>query len=182
MKGNHTDFIGPLLRAGREAADFAMSVTTHRTARQDAVSSAFRAAVEAVPVLMDEARAAEIVAAMQAYTLYEMGLAEREPPPLDGYSLWEMLQANAVIRAKNERAAEAYELGGRKGSHSVSTTCDDRMVAALYALTHYDPEDPQDCKPLHRSATRGVFVLRLPHPADAADEQRDDHAHGEERP
>ena len=77
-------------------------------------------------------RAHEINSAMLRASMWAMGFGGDECPDLSEYSLREMLDAGVIVSDE------------RPSSGKIECICDDRMVAALYTLTHwhtsrYDP-------------------------------------------
>jgi len=78
-------------------------------------------------------RAREIVAAMVGHVCWEVGAMETRPQSLAALSLAEMVEANRMVRQ-----AGAVEIEG-VGEKVMLTACEDRLVAALYVLYHYEP-------------------------------------------
>jgi len=73
---------------------------------------------------MSAERAQEIAGRCNLHVFWWSGAADGPPPSLAEYSLAELLEANHIVRDEGVRCR-----------------CDDRLVAALYAVYHYDPED-----------------------------------------
>jgi hypothetical protein len=102
---------------------------------------------------MTAERADEINAAMVAHTMFEMGLRPDPPPSLAGYTLQEMLEAGKIVAAEDD---------AKPCPKAVRTVCAERMVAALYTMTHYDPSDLEHINLLHHNGKVGIAVVRLP--------------------
>src|SRR5690242_19762162 len=94
---------------------------------------------------MTPERANEIVIAINNRAFMSMGLA-REAGALTGVTLAEMLEAKAIVKQGNaEREAEASRTGA---GYSISSTPDDRLIAAVYTLEHFPPDnEPILCLP-----------------------------------
>ncbi len=88
-----------------------------------------------VPVAgkMTLGRAREIVAAMVGHVCWEVGAMETKPQSLADLSLAEMVEANRIVC---EIGAVEIEAGAKE----VRTVCEDRLIAALYVLYHYEPD------------------------------------------
>jgi hypothetical protein len=96
-------------------------------------------------VSMDAARAIEITRAVNARAYVSMGIST-DCPSLDGISLAEMLEAKRIVEDGN-RAAKA-KATAEGGSCSISIIPDDRLIAAVYAIHHYQPDNgPILCLP-----------------------------------
>ncbi len=72
-------------------------------------------------------RAHEIKGALVGISMVSMGLEEK-CPDLSGYTLAEMVEAGKVIES------------AEKDGTPITVICDDRQVAAIYALVHHDAE------------------------------------------
>lgn len=94
---------------------------------------------------MTPGRAQEINAAMMAHTMYEMGMRDTPPPSLKAYRLQEMLDATRMVA----------EMDG-------DIHCADRLVAALYVLTHYEGTEPTEISPVCHNGRQCVAVVQLP--------------------
>ncbi len=80
---------------------------------------------------MNIERAREINSAMLNAALYKDGLVA-VCPDLSRYSLLEMVQAGPMVRADDDPS--------QPGRYTM--VCDDRLVAALYTLCHFQAEVP----------------------------------------
>lgn len=83
---------------------------------------------------MSLARAREIVTAVCQRGFYTMGLCD-VVQSLDGVSLPEMVEAAALVGAAN-RMADASP-----GPKVIQVVPDHRLIAAVYALEHFTPDD-----------------------------------------
>lgn len=83
---------------------------------------------------MNLERAFEIVSIVNDMAFYSMGLWDEGKPVrgLANISLGEMLEAKRLVEEGN--AAPAAE-----GSRTIHVVPDDRLIAAAYALFHYEP-------------------------------------------
>lgn len=88
------------------------------------------------PSDIEIANAKRIVNEMLTWRYTEIGLCEGDPPDLSRYSLRELLDANDMVRDFGETVHE-------DGRSSIPMKCADRLIAALYAATHF-PAYPQD--------------------------------------
>lgn len=89
---------------------------------------------------MTPERAKEIVSAINDRAYFKMGLKEApDIGSLEGVSLAEMLEAKNAVEAGNRAAQEHAKQTG--GTYSVSIIPDDRLIAAAYALEHYQPDN-----------------------------------------
>jgi hypothetical protein len=102
---------------------------------------------------MDLDRARQIVAACVNHSLFRMGVIEEPPPSLAEYSLGELLEANEMIRAQNDEVDAA-------GNRKIQIVCDDRLIAALYVLYHYEASELDDIRLIAANAANGVCCLR----------------------
>lgn len=100
--------------------------------------------------MMDPTRAREINAALVAHAMYDMGLRDEDPPSLKGISLEEMIQATRILQKEN-----------RDNPNGGSCVCDDRLIAALYVLTHYPASDGDEAILVARNQRSGVAVVSL---------------------
>lgn len=84
---------------------------------------------------MDLERAKDIVAGINSYCFSTMGLRSAEPDRLKDVTLQQMVAAEALVRAWNNRPTFESE---------AKTMCfvpDPRLIAAVYTFLHYDPRD-----------------------------------------
>ncbi len=80
---------------------------------------------------MNLKRAQEIVKDMAHTAMVHRGIIAPPYPDLSGYSLREMLAANKIVDRHNNRP----------GNSKIQIICDDRLIAALYALDHFPPDE-----------------------------------------
>lgn len=78
---------------------------------------------------MDEKRAVEIVQAILSYGLQDCGVVRR-PENVLIYGLLEMCLAAELLRKQNETRGKAHQ-------HWVP---DDKFIAAVFAISRYEPE------------------------------------------
>lgn len=102
---------------------------------------------------MTRERAQQIVDACAAHTWYDMGIREEPPPSLEEYSLRELLEANEMMAGQDGKTKNP------DGSTNSTLHCDDRLVAALYVLYHYPPNEPGNVECVAHNGRAGVFVL-----------------------
>jgi hypothetical protein len=80
-------------------------------------------------------RAQELVEAVNSFAFYGMGLVER-PKSIGKATLAELCDAARIIR---EHSGEPTATGRRVLTHP-----DDRLIAAVYTATHYQPGSPEE--------------------------------------
>jgi len=88
-----------------------------------------------------------------------MGLQEGEEcPDLQSYTLREMLDATEMVAADNDARSQA-----RKGAETISypMVCDPRLVAALYAWSHFPVERGHDIDPIVRARRRALILVEV---------------------
>ncbi|MEW6256928.1 MAG: hypothetical protein AB1592_13315 [Pseudomonadota bacterium] len=85
---------------------------------------------------MTPERAQDIVSAINARCFVTMGI-DQELYSLEGVSLAEMIEAAAIVQAKNA-AAEAHARA-HGGGYSISMVPAHRLIAAVYVVEHYEP-------------------------------------------
>jgi len=103
---------------------------------------------------MTPERAQEIVTAINARHMVSMGI-DRPLGSLQDVSLAEMLEATSIVEAKNAAAeAHAREHGG---GYSISIVPDDRLIAAVYVVDHYQPSR----EPILYLPNPGLFTDRV---------------------
>lgn len=95
------------------------------------------------PSDIELAKARKIVQDMNLWKWVEMGLRPEPAPDLQSYELREMLNAAHVI-------CDYGETKNNDGTTSHTTYPDDRLIAALYCITHY---------PAHEQSTAETIVL-----------------------
>lgn len=96
-------------------------------------------------------RAYQIVHDCNAVYMATMGLLNFPPPSLKGYSLAEMIEAKGLVRAHEEN---------QPAPKTITCTCDDRLIAALYVACHWEGGDPKDCEAVVVCDGNAVIVLR----------------------
>lgn len=105
---------------------------------------------------MDRSRAAQIVARCLAHVYYRMGAIDEPPASIEEYSLRELLDANHLI------AGPAGTTRNEDGTESIAFHCDDRLVAALYTLYHYQGEPPDGPEPIVGIDGKALFCVQVP--------------------
>ncbi|HYE20127.1 MAG TPA: hypothetical protein VEA69_16895 [Tepidisphaeraceae bacterium] len=105
------------------------------------------------PAAMTLADARAIVSDCLTHVWYREGLRDDPPASLAGYSLAQLVEANRIVRD---------DPGDRQpdGTTRVMMNCDDRLVAALYVATHYEPEDQRDATPIAILNNGGLFYIK----------------------
>ena len=98
---------------------------------------------------MNLEKAQEIVSACIAHTYFDLGLRNEPPPSIDQYGLEELIQANKMIKNHNETRKDG----------KLSLQLADRLIAALYALTHFciDPSTP-----VVINKDKAMVIVKLP--------------------
>lgn len=97
---------------------------------------------------VDEKRAIEITEAVLSYAFYDMGLKQR-PLDVGQYSLEEMIQAKRVVTMLNETS-----------KNHLMVVPDDRMIAAVYTLTRFQPEAcDRPVRPVSRGMGRALLCV-----------------------
>lgn len=95
-------------------------------------------------------RAHEIVAACTRNALYRLAVGvDADLPKLEAYSLRDMLDANHLVAAEN----------AKPGAGRVVAVCDDRLVAALYALHHYEASPIDEAMPIAACPDKSLVVV-----------------------
>lgn len=100
---------------------------------------------------IEEAR--DIVRACTAHTMYMMGVADEQPPSLEGYTLRQLLDANDMVK-------EADRNQSGDGPRTMQVVCADRLIAALYTAYHYPGDSPESIEPIAHAPGRVVAVIR----------------------
>ncbi len=96
-------------------------------------------------------KAQEIVDACCAHTFYKMGIREEPPPSLGAYSLRELTDANHAVAKYNDTRTD----------RKASTVCDDRLIAALYALYHYPGDNAGDAEAIVIGGGCALLCVRI---------------------
>lgn len=107
------------------------------------------------PQPMDRSHAAQIVARCIAHVYFREGVIDEPPPSLEEYSLSELVEANKLI------AGPAGTTENDDGTKSIAMHCDDRLVAALYALTHYQAEPQDDLRPIVSIPGKAICCIEV---------------------
>ena len=105
---------------------------------------------------MELEQAQAILADCTAHTWFQLGLRETPPPDISKYSLSDMVEANEVVKKFNDVRTDRCQ----------SIVMDDRLVAALYTLTHFHTSETE---PVVLNKEKAVLVVKLP--ANFFDEQ-----------
>lgn len=108
--------------------------------------------------------AQKIVGEMIQHVMYHQGISENRPPKME-YSLQEMVKANSIIEKRNKTLKGRITKKGR--IMKISMVCDDRLIAALYALTHYDPSTERSIMQVGR---KYLYVIHENHLKKEEDE------------
>lgn len=94
---------------------------------------------------MEIERAKEIVKAINARAMVTMGM-DVPMASLAKVTLLQMMEAKAAVEAMNAEAREHHDRHG--WGRSIYIVPDDRLIAAVYALSHFPPSrDPILCLP-----------------------------------
>lgn len=93
------------------------------------------------PTDIELQKARVIVRAMTGWKFIEIGLREGPLPDLEQYSLEEMLTAAHMIR-------DFGEVRNGDGTTSIMVRPDDRFIAALYCLVHFQADEQDDVEPI----------------------------------
>ena len=101
---------------------------------------------------MDLEEAGPIVSACIAHTLHQAGATEELPPSLEKYSLQELIDANHRVAEENAKPM----VNGKGGMRLM---CDDRLVAALYTLYHYEGCQLDEVRPIAATENKEVCCL-----------------------
>ena len=91
---------------------------------------------------MELERAKEIVAAINSFCFAGMSRRDADLATLKEVSLKEMIEANDVVCAENDRARTWAKENG--GGYSAMTHPDPRLIAAVYTFLNYSPSDRDD--------------------------------------
>jgi hypothetical protein len=109
-----------------------------------------------LPAPMTVARAREINDALFAVFMVSEGLRDGGAPSLQGFTLEELLEATRIVEAENRAAEKAG------GSYTVYCVCDPRLIAAMYACTHYPADsDPENVTTLVQIGHKGLVCLDM---------------------
>lgn len=102
---------------------------------------------------MDQERAEQIVADCIRFEMFAMGIGGEgaKPPDLD-YSLAELLEANHCLKKS---------IKNPNGTTTIHMTCDDRLIAALYVLKHYEASAPDSVEPIVHDGEKAVAVISI---------------------
>lgn len=85
-------------------------------------------------------------------------------PNIAKYTLAELLEAKRVIKAEEDRKAELRQPGE---GYTLHTTCDDRLLSALYACQHYEGQDQEEgIEPIAVIGRKAIVVVNLPERRD----------------
>jgi hypothetical protein len=83
---------------------------------------------------MDHERASKIVSATNRGAFVVMGISEEIPEWLGEVSLADMIEAKRVVEER-----DANQVPDENGCKSYSFKPDDRLIAAVYTLLHFEP-------------------------------------------
>lgn len=119
---------------------------------------------------MELERAREIMKAMFAWCMYDIGVEGKAPERIpEEITLRDMLDANDVIKAEAKRLLEEAR-DGKKGV-SIPMSIDPRGIAALYTAMHFRP-DHDNTVASHGDAV--VMVLSRTRLLETADTENDE--------
>lgn len=88
---------------------------------------------------MTPERAIEIVQAINNRMFVTMDLPVPQSLPLTGVSLAQMVEAKDIVKGLNANAHAAVRAPGE--TYSTSVVPDDRLIAAVYAIEHFPPDN-----------------------------------------
>jgi hypothetical protein len=112
-------------------------------------------------------RANEINAACCSLALSQLGILpdpDRPAHSIADYTLAELLEASRAIQAAEEEAKKTRQPGE---GYTLHTTCDDRLLAALYACQHYEGQDQEEgIEPIAVIGRKALCVVNLPERRD----------------
>lgn len=115
----------------------------------------------AITPAMTMEHAREIVGKCNRHVWYREGLTDDLPPTLADYTLQELVTANHMVAAENQRARKAMSALENIGSKDIQVVCDDRLIAALYAVYHYPGQDHRDCQPVAAADGKAIVVVKV---------------------
>jgi len=106
--------------------------------------------------MMNLQEARDITAACTANKMASMGIGENQPPSLADYSLEQLLVANRMVK-------EEPNTKNKDGTESMQMFCDDRLVAALYTVYHYEAEElGGDIDAIVRYGNKALICIHVP--------------------
>lgn len=103
---------------------------------------------------MTDERARELTGEIHAWiarTLF--GPMPKTPPPT--FDLAEALEAN-------ERVRQMSPIDNGDGTKTLLCSCDPRIVAAIYVLSHFDAEQFPEPEPIVMGDGKALFLVELP--------------------
>ena len=100
-------------------------------------------------------RARGIVRDMMQWKLVEMGLRDGTPPDLGEYTLLEMVKSAHMIR-------DFGEVQNDDGTTSMITKPADRLIAALYTITHFRADEQDDVDPIVMGHGKALVCVVMP--------------------
>lgn len=88
-------------------------------------------------------------------------LMDKTPPPLSrDYSLRELIDARDMVAQHDKESASP------NGTITMHWSCDDRMIAAMYAMQNYPAELPGRPTPILVGADRAIFCVQVQEASD----------------
>ncbi len=117
--------------------------------------------------LMDLKRALWICKAINQRMFFAMGIGDGKVDPLRTVTLSEMLEARCRVELENMAA-----LPGKDKMRTLHVIPADRLIAAVYALEHFDPNNEAVVVMLTRDilgtvSRKALGIVELPGTADA---------------
>jgi hypothetical protein len=88
-------------------------------------------------------------------SMIRFGLDEGKAKSLKPYTLGQLIEARDIINLENLKAQ------ANPSPRTVTIVCDDRLLAALYAAEHYDPEPMANAKPIVVIANRALLCVDI---------------------
>jgi hypothetical protein len=107
------------------------------------------------PSDIEIANAREIVRAMMLWKWVEMGLKPGPVSDLESYALREMLDAAHMIRDFGEEKND-------NGTTDHMVFPADRLIAALYCITHWQANDPDACESIVIGHNKALLCVVAP--------------------
>lgn len=102
---------------------------------------------------MSLSQAKEIVSAINNRAMVTVGI-DVSLPELRNISLSDMLEAKLMVQEQNKREKESRQASG---TYTISVVPDDRLIAAVYAITHFPPSE----EPILNLPYRHLFGDRI---------------------
>jgi hypothetical protein len=107
-----------------------------------------------LPSDIELARARQIVQDMTAWHWVDLGFRDGPAPDLESYELREMIDAAAMMRVFGKQT-------NRDGSISHMVVPDDRLIAALYTITHWPAYAQENAETIISGHGKGLICVRI---------------------